>query len=103
MGNAVNRGSIAEFERQLDEFRNPWPRGRKLPDSVWQAAVEPLRLDYMGLKKRIGGVSPLRDKMPCRVTKSTVPLALSQPARQAAGPTCSASQLSVFRNKPEGF
>jgi hypothetical protein len=49
-------------------------RGRKLPESVWQAAVElarehgvysvahPLRLDYMGLKKRLGGVSHGRRK-----------------------------------------
>jgi hypothetical protein len=41
-----------------------------LPESLWQAAVElaqqygiypvahPLRLDYMGLKKRLGEVSP---------------------------------------------
>ncbi len=41
----------------------------KLPEPLWQAAVElarqhgvyavahPLRLDYMGLKKRLGGVS----------------------------------------------
>jgi hypothetical protein len=50
------------------------PRTRKLPESVWQTAVElarehgvyavahPLRLDYMGLKKRLGGVSRPRGK-----------------------------------------
>jgi hypothetical protein len=45
-----------------------------LPESLWQGAVElprqhglypvahPLRLDYMGLKKRLGGVSTRRQK-----------------------------------------
>jgi hypothetical protein len=74
MSNAVNPESIAQLQRQLDEFRSTQPRGRKLPESVWQAAVElarehgvysvahPLRLDYMGLKKRLGGVSHRRRK-----------------------------------------
>src|ERR1700732_2917549 len=65
---------IAELQRQLDEFRSTQPGRRKLPESLWQAAVElarehgvysvahPLRLDYMGLKKRRGGVSRLRQK-----------------------------------------
>ena len=65
---------IAELQRQLDQFRSTQPRRTKLPESLWQAAVElarqhgvysvahPLRLDYMGLKKRLGGVSPRRRK-----------------------------------------
>ena len=65
---------IAQLQRQLDEIRSARPRGRKLPDSVWQAAVElarehgvysvahHLRLDYTGLKKRLGGVSQRRRK-----------------------------------------
>jgi hypothetical protein len=76
MSNAVNPEAIAQLQRQLDEFRSTQPRGRRLPESVWQAAVElarehgvysvahPLRLDYTGLKKRLGGVSH-------RPTKST--------------------------------
>jgi hypothetical protein len=69
----VNRKStpipepIAQLQRQLDQFRSTQPRRTKLPESLWQAAVElarqhgvysvahPLRLDYMGLKKRLGG------------------------------------------------
>ena len=59
---------IAQLQRQLDQFRSTQPRRTKLPESLWQAAVElarqhgvypvahPLRLDYMGLKKRLGGV-----------------------------------------------
>jgi hypothetical protein len=51
-------------------------RAERLPDSVWQAAVElgrehavysvvhHLRLDYTGLKKRLGEVSHRRRKTP---------------------------------------
>ena len=65
---------IAQLQRQLDQFRSTQPRRTKLPESLWQAAVElarqygvysvahPLRLDYTGLKKRLGGVPRLRRK-----------------------------------------
>ena len=65
---------IAQLQRQLDQFRSAQPRRTKLPESLWQAAVElarqhgvysvahPLRLDYMGLKKRLGGAPCLRRK-----------------------------------------
>ncbi len=74
MSTAVIPEPIAQLQRQLDQFRSTQPRGRKLPESVWQAAVElarehgvysvahPLRLDYMGLKKRLGGGSRRRRK-----------------------------------------
>ena len=60
---------ILQLQRQLEDFRNSQPGRVKLPDSLWQAAVElarqfgiypvahPLRLDYMGLKKRLGKLS----------------------------------------------
>ena len=73
----VNHGSthstpepILKLQRQLEEFRSSQPVRTKLPEALWQAAVElaqqygiypvahPLRLDYMGLKKRLGEVSP---------------------------------------------
>ena len=66
--------AILQLQRQLDQFRSTQPRRTKLPESLWQAAVElarqhgvysvshPLRLDYMGLKKRLGGVTGLRRK-----------------------------------------
>ena len=69
---------IVQLQRQLDQFRSTQPRRTKLPESLWQAAVElarqhgvysvahPLRLDYMGLKKRLGGV-------PIRRRKATKP------------------------------
>jgi hypothetical protein len=75
MSTAVIPAPIAELQHQLDEFRSTQPRRRKLPESLWQAAVElarehgvyavahPLRLDYVGLKKRLGGVSRLRRKV----------------------------------------
>jgi hypothetical protein len=65
---------IAQLQRQLDQFRSTQPRRTKLPESLWQAAVElarqhgvyavaqPLRLDYMGLKKRLGEPSSHRRK-----------------------------------------
>jgi hypothetical protein len=74
MSTAVIPAPIAELQHQLDEFRSTQPRRRKLPESLWQRAVElarkhgvyavahPLRLDYVGLKKRLGGVPRLRQK-----------------------------------------
>jgi hypothetical protein len=76
----VNRRStpipepIVRLQRQVDQFRGAHPRRTKLPQSLWQAAVElarqhgvysvahPLRLDYVGLKKRLGGTPCLRRK-----------------------------------------
>src|SRR2546427_5086232 len=74
MSTAVIPAPIAELQHQLDEFRSTQPRRRKLPESLWQTAVElarehgvyavahPLRLDYVGQKKRLGGVPRLRQK-----------------------------------------
>ena len=62
--------AILQLQRQLDQFRSTQPRRTKLPEPLWQAAVElarqhgiysvahPLRLDYMGLKKRLGEFHP---------------------------------------------
>jgi hypothetical protein len=67
---------IVQLQRQLEQFRSTQPRRTKLPESLWQAAVElarqhgvypvahPLRLDYMQLKKRLGGVPSPRRKTP---------------------------------------
>lgn len=65
---------IAQLQRELDEFRSTRLRRTKLPETLWQAAVElarqhgvysvahPLRLDYTGLKKRLGGVPGFQEK-----------------------------------------
>src|SRR5215469_11928657 len=59
--------AILQLQRQLEQFRSTQSRRAKLPESLWQSAVElarqygvfsvasPLRLDYMRLKKRLGG------------------------------------------------
>lgn len=61
---------ILHLQRQLEDFRSNQSGRTKLPESLWQAAVElarqygiwpvahPLRLDYMRLKKRLGEVAP---------------------------------------------
>ena len=65
---------ILQLQRQVEQFRSTQPPRTKLPESLWQAAVElarqhgvypvahPLRLDYMQLKKRLGGVPSPRRK-----------------------------------------
>ncbi len=74
MSTAIIPEPIAQLQLQLDQIRNTQPRAKRLPDSVWQAAVElarehgvycvahHLRLDYAGLKKRLGGISYRRRK-----------------------------------------
>ncbi len=61
---------IVQLQRQLDQFRSAQPHRAKIPEGLWQAAVElarqhglyavahPLRLDYEGLKRRLEGVEP---------------------------------------------
>src|SRR5436305_14489583 len=63
---------VAQLQRQLEQFRSTQPGRTKRPESLWQAAVElarqhgvypvahPLRLDYTGLKKRLGGTPAVR-------------------------------------------
>jgi hypothetical protein len=64
--------AIAQLQRQLDQFRSTQQQRTKLPESLWQAAVDlarqhgvyavahPLRLDYTRLKKRLGGLPSSR-------------------------------------------
>ena len=59
---------IVQLQRRFDEFRSTQPHRTRLPETLWQAAVDlarqhglhpvahPLRRDYMGLKKRLEGV-----------------------------------------------
>ena len=60
---------IAQLQRELDQYRSTQSRRAKLPESLWRAATElarhygvhsvaqPLRLDYMRLKKRLNGTA----------------------------------------------
>jgi hypothetical protein len=64
---------IAQLQRDLEQIRSAQPPRRKLPESLWAAAVElarqygiyrvahALRLDYVGLKKRLNGVTNVRE------------------------------------------
>ncbi len=66
---------IIDLQRQLNEFRSTHRPRTKLPEFLWQAAVElarqhgmyqvahPLRLDYMGLKKRLGEIPSVQEKI----------------------------------------
>ena len=81
---------ILQLQRQLEDFRSSRSGRTKLPESLWQVAVglarqygiypvaHPLRLDYMGLKKRLGEVpSPHRCEA---VPPAFVELVAAQPA-----------------------
>jgi hypothetical protein len=81
--------AISQLQRQFEEFRSTQPHRTKLTETLWQAAVElarehglhpvahPLRLDYMGLKKRLGGVSGPQKKV---AAPAFVELIASHPA-----------------------
>jgi hypothetical protein len=68
--------SIAQLQHQLDQVRSTHPPRSRLPGSLWSAAVDlarqhgiypvahALRLDYMGLKKRLGGTPNVHRKAP---------------------------------------
>jgi len=85
---------IVQLQRQLEDFRSSQPGRMKLPESLWQAAVElarqfgvyrvahPLRLDYMGLKKRLGEVRPHRGRK--AAAQSFVEVVAVQPAAPEA-------------------
>ena len=66
--------AIVQLQQELEEFRSANPTRMRLPEPLWQAAVnlarqhgiwrtaKPLRLDYMGLKKRLVGTEGPRVK-----------------------------------------
>jgi hypothetical protein len=69
--------AIAQLQRQLEQFRSTRPTRTKLPEPLWQAAVElarqhgiypvahPLGLDYTRLKQRLNGI-PRRSRKPAK-------------------------------------
>jgi len=81
--------AIAQLQRQLDQFRGSQPGRTKLPEVLWQAAVElarqhgvyavahPLRLDYTRLKQRLGGAAsrPRKGNKPAFIELSGRPAA----------------------------
>lgn len=69
--------AVTQLERQFEQFRSARSGRGRLPESLWQGAVEQarqhgvnvvahtLRLDYNALKKRMGAVvEPHRDQSP---------------------------------------
>jgi hypothetical protein len=66
--------SVIQLEREFEHFRTTRSGRAKLPDSLWQAAVEQarqhganvvahtLRLDYNALKRRLSGVASPRQE-----------------------------------------
>jgi hypothetical protein len=80
---------IEQLQREFDQFRSTRPRRTRLPEPLWQSAMElarqyglysvahPLRLDYTQLKKRLGGVAGLPKKVPA---PAFVELIASHPA-----------------------
>jgi hypothetical protein len=67
--------AIVQLQQELEQFRSANPARTRLPETLWQAAVnlareygiwgtaKPLRLDYMGLKKRLVGSEVPRVKL----------------------------------------
>ena len=68
---------LIELQKQLEQWRGGQPPRSKLPESIWQSAVEvaqqygiyaaakALRLDYGTLKKRVlGSAAPRRQTAP---------------------------------------
>jgi len=94
LDNAPFPDAIAPLQQQLAQFRATHPPRTKLPESLWQAAVElarrygvyavahPLRLDYVGLKKRLSGPSSQRRKTP---KPAFVELIASEPVKGGDG------------------
>ncbi len=80
---------IVQFQRQLEQFRSTRPHRTKLPEALWEAAVElarqhgvysvahPLGLDYTKLKKRLDGVPSIEGKA---TAPAFVELIASRPA-----------------------
>ena len=69
---------ILQLQRQLEQFRGSHAHRARIPEALWQAAVElarqhglnavahPLRLDYMGLKRRLADISEVSEKKKAR-------------------------------------
>jgi len=96
---------IVQLQRQLDQFRSAQPHRAKIPEGMWQAAVElarqhglyavahPLRLDYVGLKRRLEGATKVEKKK-----KSASPRFVELIASHPAAAEC----LIEFESKSGG-
>lgn len=94
---------IAQLQSQLEQFRRTRSRRTKLPEPLWQAAVElarqygvypvahPLRLDYTRLKKQLGVPPTAR---PRRATKPAFV--------ELIAPDCATSEEYVIEFESDG-
>jgi hypothetical protein len=69
---------VLQLQRQFEQFRSSHPLRARIPEALWRAAVElarqhglnavahPLRLDYMGLKRRLAAVAEIPEKKQSR-------------------------------------
>jgi hypothetical protein len=76
--NAAIPEPIVHLQRQFEQFRSSHPLRARIPESLWSAAVDlarrhglhavahPLRLDYTGLKRRLGGDTEAAEKEKAR-------------------------------------
>jgi hypothetical protein len=76
--NAAIPEPIVLLQRQLEQFRSSHTHRARIPEALWQAAVElarehglnavahPLRLGYMGLKRRLAAVAEIPEKKQSR-------------------------------------
>lgn len=70
--------ALVPLQQQFEQFRASHPPRSKLPDAFWSAATKlakehglyvvahALRLDYMGLKKRLGGSAQRHRRKPAQ-------------------------------------
>ena len=91
---------ITRLREQLHEFRATHTPRTRLPDSVWQAAVElarqhgvyavahPLRLDYVGLKQRLDRMTPTVRMQKTPATKAATFVELLAPPAVTNRDTC---------------
>jgi len=83
---------LIQLRQQLEQWRGTQPPRSKLPESIWQsaadmakqygiyAAAKALRLDYVGLKKRVlGSARPRRKPAPGKSAQPAFLELIAQP------------------------
>ena len=91
---------ITRLQERLNEFRATHAPRTRLPEAVWQSAVElarqygvyavahPLRLDYVGLKQRMGRATPTVRRQKIPPTKAAAFVELVAPVALTNRDTC---------------
>jgi len=78
--NVENPEPLIQLQQQVDQWRATHPLASKLPESIWQSAIDlaqqygvyaaatALRLNYRTLRKRVPGASPAPRSKPAPPT-----------------------------------